>query len=350
MNRRAGARFALALGAMNGAVLLSNCHRAQVDLSPFLQSNTASGNGGEAGAPVVVEHPLALDGLPWLGSSCRSNIDCGGEGLRCQTAMQSFSLSLGAPPNGLCTRDCEDDDDCRAYDARARCGTLAEAALSGDLPATMAPRICLLGCMLGGATGDAKCRARPELACRPFAGIGDAAGCDSDDACAEGSFCFRDFCRAAACGPRCNSDQDCSAGRHCNPQNGLCDEHPARVPAIGADCADTGKCGDGTCLTVEAPNGDVLKRMCSVTCTLGSLCGGGSGACASPPLDGLVSGDVGYCQQWCNCDADCLHPADHCLPWQDAELAQHFGMRGACEVAGNGAATLSCDGGAGNIP
>jgi len=333
---RESARFALAFGAL----LLSNCHRAQVDLSPFLESQTEGGAGGEA----------APDGLPWLGRACRTSNDCGGEGLRCQPATQSFSPTLGAPPHGLCTRDCRDDGDCRPYGAAARCGTLVEAALARALPRMDAPRICLLGCTLGAPGGAAKCLARPELACRPFAGVADAVACAADDACAEGTFCFHEFCHASACGPRCNSDQDCSGARHCNAQSGLCDEQPASVTPVGSDCAETGECGDGTCLEVRAPNGDVLKQACSLTCSLGGSCGGDSGTCTATALTGSVDGDIGYCQQSCDCDADCRHPADHCLPWQDAELARRFGTRGVCEVAGPGARSLTCDGGAGNAP
>lgn len=319
-------------------VALSGCHRAQVDLAELIEPAA----GGRAARPEVAE-PLAPNGLPWLGSTCSSDAECHGQGLRCLLPGEDYMQGAGAPPRGLCTADCVSDVDCRIFESSAVCAYLAEAPLGGEHGGVDLPRICLQGCSLGAPADDAKCHGRSELACRAFAPAG-APSCSGTVACPSGMFCFRDVCRESACSPRCNTDADCKRGRYCNPTSGLCDASAPKQPVLGANCyRDASACGAGTCLKVLAADGEVLKRMCTQSCTIGSLCANGSGACITARLDQYAVGDAGYCQQLCECDADCQHPADLCRVWSSAGLAETFGSRGFCDVAAADEIGLSCD-------
>jgi hypothetical protein len=332
--KRAGSLLLLAV--------IVGCHRAEVDLAELIDPTMAGG----ATVRAPVENPFAPSGLPWLGSACRSDEECGGQGLRCALASQGYMPGAGAVPRGLCTVDCASDADCRIFEPSAVCATLSEAPLVGEHESSPVPRHCLQGCSLGAPAGDTKCQGRSELACRPFAPTA-ATSCSTGQACPEGTFCFRGVCREAACGARCNSDADCNRDRYCHPSSGLCDTRAPQQPVLGADCdQDASACGAGSCLVVAAADGRRLKRMCTQSCTIGSLCAAGSGACIAPRLDNYIVGDAGYCQPLCECDADCRHPADHCLAWHSAALAEHFGSRGVCDVAVAGELTLTCEGGA----
>lgn len=312
---------------------------------------TAAGAGGAgwSGEPATSQ-TLAADGRPLLGRSCRRDDECGGAvGLRCWSAHEDHLDGLGAPPSGVCTADCSTDADCRFFDQRSVCASWAEVPL-GLAPATNpVARLCMQGCALGAPSGPTKCHGRSDFACRPFAPA-NAKSCLRGEACAEGSFCFRGICRESACGPRCNSSDDC-AGRYCNPSTGLCDEaEPQSVP-IGAECGGdpdpTSECRGGVCLNVD-DGGRSIKLTCTQSCTLGSLCAEGRGACVSPRFDNHALGDVGYCLQRCDCDDDCTHPADRCLSWGDDLTVAKFGSQGYCDYAVEGAFTLSCVGSASN--
>ncbi|HWA76013.1 MAG TPA: hypothetical protein VG937_26930 [Polyangiaceae bacterium] len=283
-------------------------------------SSGESVGGGSTGARI------------WLGRSCTTDSDCGGD-LRCLSSVDAEGR--GAPAGGLCTTDCESDENCRVFDDTAVCASLDEAPLDREFASVPVPRLCLLGCSLGSPAGSAKCHGRADLACRPFAPDG-VEQCQEDASCPNGGFCFRDRCREFACGPRCNADSECGENRFCNPRTGLCDAEPARAVPIGTSCdGDVPggvRCGDGSCLILFDSEGVRQKGMCTQSCTLGQLCGAGQGACALPRFQDYAAGDIAYCVELCNCDGECENPADNCLHWSSAALASHYGSSGYCGV------------------
>lgn len=307
-----------------------------------------AGAGATAGATTTL--PGRPDGLPWLGMTCRTAADCGEQGLRCLGDNEDFMDGQGAPGGGLCTADCETDADCRLFDATAVCATLAEAPLVLGYASKPVARLCMQGCQLGAPSGATKCHGRVDMACRPFAPTQAATCLKKSDVCPKDTFCYRGACRELGCGPRCNADEDCSAGRHCNPFSGLCDvEAPEPVP-VGADCPNDDAstvCGGGNCLELSDASGARVKRACTQSCTIGQTCGEGTGACILPRFQNFSVGDVGYCAQGCNCNSDCLHPVDRCVPFGDALTEKTYGALGVCDAAPEGTVTLSCDDGQG---
>jgi hypothetical protein len=308
--------------------------------------DNADGMDGVAGAAGTSNGDARI----WLGLHCEQNADCGAHGLQCLRADEDYPGGTGAPPGGLCTLECQSDADCRAFDPSSVCATLDEYPIMPGVAAEPALRLCMAGCGFGEPTGEEKCHGQRDMACRPFAPL-DAVNCDSPDAkCPNGTFCFRGYCREAACGPRCNVDADCAEGRVCNSGTGLCDEQATPAP-IGADCPgdqdpDSTVCGTGACLLLYS-EGVTQLRMCTQSCTYGGLCGD-DGACVLPRLEDSAAGDIGYCMQRCDCDADCRHPLDKCYEWFSPAVQAHFQSRGVCDLAEPGYETLeSCDGSAG---
>jgi hypothetical protein len=295
--------------------------------------------GGGAGAPAPQD--------VLLGSHCQRDADCGA-GLHCLGADRDYPGGTGAPPAGLCTTDCEKDADCRGFDATAVCATLDEVPIMLSAVEEPARRLCLQGCSFGAPAGADKCHGQLDMACRPFAPTPLVTCFQQDDVCPDGTFCFRGACREAACGPRCNTDADCALGRSCNASTGLCDAAPQQPVPIGADCPgdqdpESTVCGNGTCLLLSA-DGLSVKRFCTQTCTIGTLCGD-EGACVLPRLQDYAAGDIGYCMERCNCDADCQHPDDRCYEWSTPGLAAHFKSRGVCDTGDPADETLSsCEG------
>jgi hypothetical protein len=283
---------------------------------------------------------------PGLARPCSKDSDCG-SGLTCVSADEDFEGLDGSPAGGLCTKACETDRDCQAFDERAVCGSLMEAPFVSSYPTGDEPRVCLLGCALGANGGLEKCEGRSDLACRPFA-ASDSVQCQDDKTCPSGSLCYRTRCRELACGPRCNADSECATGRYCDPYSGLCTEaDPDPVP-LGAECndmPDSPTCGGGNCL-VLFDDGTRLKGMCTQSCTLGERCGEGQGACVVPRFSDYGAGDGGYCQPLCNCNSDCRNPKDLCYAW-DASYVEAFGSRGVCDLAEPGYETFDCTGGEG---
>jgi hypothetical protein len=309
------------------------------------------GNAGEGGAGGVVPPEV-----PLLGKSCITGAPCG-PGLSCLSARDDFRGADGGPAGGLCTKECESDADCRAFARNAVCGTVAEVPLTNEYPpARPIPRVCLLGCELGTHGGAPKCQGRTDLACRPFAAP-DSVACQPDGTCPGDSTCFRTRCRKLACGPRCNDNDDCEAGRYCNPVSGLCNAtEPEPIP-WGRECDDLASspgCGGGSCLVTFADfDGEGgapsvrLKGNCTQTCTLGQPCGEGQGACVRARSEAFGARDIGYCTPICNCDSECVNPEDRCLPWANPAYETAFGSRGRCEYALPEEQTLACAGGAG---
>lgn len=331
------------------SLLMASCGDTKKDNQPSTMtdggSNAAAGRSSDAGGDGPVASAggenaggrggIVFSGNGTLGRHCTADEDCKFT-LKCLGADQDYPGGTGAPPHGMCTLDCEKDDDCRPFGETAVCGTLDEAPIMLNASMDHGRRLCMQGCTFGAPSGESKCWGQRDMACRPFA-IEPAVSClKAGEKCPDGTFCFRGACREAACGPRCNTDADCAEGRSCNAYSGLCDEGSQPAVPIGAECPgdedpNSTVCGNGTCLLLSA-DGVNVKRMCTQTCTLGTLCGD-SGACVFARLDPYAAGDIGYCVQRCNCNADCLHPDDHCYPWETSLLADHFQSRGICDAS-----------------
>lgn len=333
------------------AVCAASCGESSGDASLDSAGPGGSGSGGEAAAGAPALLPGRPDGLPWLGLACRDAGDCGDQGLRCLTEDEDFIDGAGAPAGGLCTADCQTDRDCRAFDPSAVCATFGEAPLVLAYAAKSVRRLCVPGCSLGAPSGPTKCHGRHDLACRPFAPDHPVTCLKSSDVCPDDTFCFRGVCRELGCGPRCNADRDCGGGRHCNAFTGLCDAEQGLAVPLGVECAGEAgggtDCGSGNCLEVDDAAGVRIKRMCTQTCTIGEVCAEGQGACVYPRFETFAVGDAGYCMQRCDCDDDCSHPADRCVPFDDPETEKAYDSRGVCDHVEPGATTLSCDAGQG---
>jgi hypothetical protein len=334
------------LGCWLGWAQLSGCSEPlqSVDGSREreVEQTSRGGSSGAGGERTSSGGTEARD--EWLGRSCQQDDDCGGS-LRCLKSTEDYEGGVGAPAGGLCTSPCTTDSDCSAFADAAVCGTLSEAPLDRAFASEPVPRLCLLGCSLGSPGGSAKCDGRVDLACRPFAPV-DAEQCAEDKTCPNGGICYRDRCRELACGPRCNANSDCSDGRFCNPQTGLCDHRPTRHVPVGASCnGDIPggiKCGDGTCLVLFDSEGVREKGLCTQSCTLGQLCGEGEGACVLPRFKNYAAGDIAYCVERCNCDGECSNREDSCLSWESAVLSEHYGSEGYCGTYRDGDTPLKC--------
>jgi hypothetical protein len=326
---------ALAMAASCGRAAESPRHDQSSAGHAGEQFDAGAGSGALRGA---------VDGLvadSTLGQSCRDDQDCGSSGLYCLGPEQDYQDGAGAPAGGLCTFDCAEDLDCQPFGAGAVCATLAEVPLTLQFATKVVPRVCLLGCSLG-SPGGSKCRGRADLACRPFAphGVLQCKAKDPEDSadpepkCPEGGLCFRDQCRELACGPRCNDDADCSGERRCNAVSGLCDERVVEAP-IGKLChpdiPELTDCGGGICHNLFEDDVHV-KGFCTQSCTLGQRCGNGQGACMMPRFSDYAVGDIAYCLELCDGDADCSHPDDVCHPFEDSELERQYGGLGVCDL------------------
>jgi hypothetical protein len=306
--------------ALLGPLLLSSCGKDEpvlLNTAPVgesdASSNTddtddgASGGGGGAGGlggrvpvapsaggtPSVTPPPT---GPSPIGRVCDLDGDCP-EGLRCMLPSSDEWLG-GGPAHGYCTMDCISDPSvCALTDPSALCLQLSDT-----------DAYCMQGCVLGAV---AKCQGRGDVAC-------DSASIDTG------------FCR-----PTCRSAEDCG-GRLCDLGTGACvDELPAGDP-IGSECdpnAEVSSCQSQICL----PMTDSFA-VCSGWCNLAETgCGldndipedPGEPICTFGVLQGSGLGDLGYCNQRCDCDLDCLHPGGRCLIVPD-DIAEVFGTDGLC--------------------
>jgi hypothetical protein len=353
MNRNA---FALLVGCV---LALNACGKQELRVPGGAAggSNSASGGADSAGAAPEAGDAGQANGTPNpferprdLGAACTSNGDCGTQGLSCLGAEHDLSLELGAVPGGLCTHTCTADAQCQAYGSGAICANLAESPLALDLgAATTAPRYCMAGCALGPPGGASKCHGRDAAACRPFAPPHAQRCAATAPTCPDGLSCFRGYCREFGCGPRCNGDQDCASGRHCEPRSGLCTVSAAPETPVGTFCdpdaPSTTPCESGNCLVLFDENNVKTSSFCTQSCVIGTPCANGQGACQLPRFgDNYEVGDIGYCQPKCNCNADCKVPGDQCFAWGDAETEQLYSSKGACAHATGGVSLGACGG------
>jgi hypothetical protein len=88
-------------------------------------------------------------------------------------------------------------------------------------------------------------------------------------------------------------------------------------------------------------DGQTLEHICSQSCTLGSSCAEGTGACILSRFDEHATGDAGYCAKICFCDSDCS-PEDRCYAWKNSQLADRYSSAGFCEPIQPGVSTFDC--------
>lgn len=209
------------------------------------------------------------------------------------------------PAHGMCTYNCKGNP--------GACKTVATGSFCAYAPGVA---LCVEDCSPDGtgAFNPNKCHGRPDLGCFY-----------SDD--------------GWGCVPNCNSDADCGAGNYCNPKNGLCQSTPPTGLPTGAACTpNQGDCA-GICQLV---GGKV--NVCANRCTLGAVpsCGWKGPGSVAPALCRMTTGwaqyggktngtgDLAYCLQTCNCDADCTAPGARCWPLPDA-IAAASGKKGVCQ-------------------
>jgi hypothetical protein len=262
-------------------------------------------------------HPL------YVGNPCDSEADCA-PGAHCVrvSSPESGEPATAGPPNGICSVGCDPSSE-------ASCGGTAFPSTCVEL-GPLDP-ICLPACEVGDTNLETKCVGRIDLACvRP---LGPNA--------------------QAYCTPRCQGDYQCPDG-YCDLASGLCmpGASPRAGGAIGAACVADADCASGICERFGA------QSFCSGLCSSGSV-GCGVDPLSEAPLDAaclFTGGDAsafreaGFCGQLCDCDADCLHPAAHCVPLGETSPLRRAarGRAGYCSVApDDGGGGLSCvfDGG-----
>lgn len=276
--------------------------------------------------------------VPELGGACRQTADCA----IAATCLLPTSTQLfgGAPPDGICVATCKADADCSAFSNAVCVDMLSAGTDAGAGGASASSGLCFERCKLGDSPA-VKCHAGARVACAP---IGQAGTTDG-------------FCR-----PVCASDADCASGS-CDPKRGVCVTTPIADRTFGLACepsaaeggaggatsneSDAGAGGvendagassstsnvvcDGQCVTLNGSS-----SVCSRRCVFGntSECAPASGgqrrgACAFVTPGGSI-GDLGYCAELCDCKDDCIDPTFTCDAFDDKNLENAFGRKGAC--------------------
>jgi hypothetical protein len=253
---------------------------------PTTTGSTTTGTGGAGGS-----------GTSSLGAPCTSDAQCGG-GLTCiKTSDNLSNLSPGGVPNGMCTRDCTND--------QMACGPLGGicVGIDGSADAGVSKAACFETCAIGTGT---KCHARQDMACEPV---------NRDET-------------IFSCIPICVTDSDCGT-RKCDVGSGLCVETVTPGKPVGSGCTasrmSNNECAGGLCLPIQAvPDGGTTPGICTALCRLGTqeACGYRINAVdAGPPMGACIypwgdpnvyaTGDLGLCLQLCDTEGDCsYHAAD----------------------------------------
>ena len=233
---------------------------------------------------------------PYQGLACTADDQCGPGGTCLSATTDGIVDVPGAPAHGYCTKDCTKD---LLDKTDTICGKLSVCISASTAPGKERA-YCQQRCDFGAppyAGWDklvvaSKCHGRGDVSCVPTV---DNAGAY----------------QLAVCSPTCSNDAQCTGGRRCDPELGLC------VPAAGlAGLAQDGalcdpQAPDRTCLGTCVPVSDTSKNrgLCLSLCELSSsdplTCGGNTkGLClfsAFSPLDSssspIASGpqDVGRC-------------------------------------------------------
>jgi len=225
-----------------------------------------------------------------LGTACVVNADCGA-GLKCLTSTSTVPAFGGGPADGYCSKNCSTDNDCPSPGSTCFLGASPNVG------------VCVLSCDIGPslisldeALDPNKCNGREDVRCGPLDNMGNFYGCL----------------------PTCGRDDQCPAGRVCDPRKAVCVSVPSAGLPGGAQCdpmATTTECA-GICISFS---GGVTS--CSSPCVLGgdftdltavTDCGGlDKGVCAYSPA-GNGAGDYGYCAAACQTHGDCQNPSFWC--------------------------------------
>ena len=276
----------------------------------------AAGAGGNASL-----NPLFDLGERAVGAPCVVDADCpvtadGEAPLICISATSSEEFGTGGPQGGYCTAACEDTDACQAIDGLTVCGLYDDAAGSG---------YCVGLCQPGAGNGLVKCGASRAQSC----------------------FAFPDDPTVGACFPVCQSDAACGEGLFCDlgaTGLGLCVATPPAGGDVGAACTPATAatdCKSGACVTLIDPDtGEDAGSFCSANCTFGLAQGCGfeevssvprDAICIRPQLDDGGGGDIGFCFELCDEDADCAQAANGWVCTSLSEDGQQFtGRFGEC--------------------
>lgn len=284
-------------------------------------SSGAAGSGGDAGDPIFETAVRAV------GAPCDTDADCpvgpnGENPLICITSTSATEFGTGSPQGGYCTAVCSDEAnsaDCQAIDGLTICGLLDDATGLG---------YCIGLCQPG--QGAVKCLTDRAQAC----------------------FAFPMEPTLGACFPVCQSDAACGAGQFCDfgaTGLGLCVATQPPGAGIGEACDGTAQgadCLSGTCVTLIDPvSGAPAGSFCSANCTFGLLEGCGFGeteavgardaVCLAPQFEGGDGGDLGFCFELCDEDADCAQAATgwSCATFP-ADIQEAVGRTGECVPPG----------------
>lgn len=273
------------------------------------ECDSGGGVGGEGGNSGKTDgNPGAGAGgegaLAVLGSACSADEDCP-SGASC-LREEGEDLFGGGPPGGVCVAECsEDPERCAQFDAAVCVSTHRDG---GDAPA-----YCFPSCAFG-ESAAAKCGPRANVACEALTGD-ESAG----------------YCR-----PFCTNDEQCP-GAYCDRRFGVCAASASGGGDFGGPCSPEAEDSGCSGLCVELTDD---YAVCSHRCSYASteLCSSADeqpGLCALAAPGGGI-GDIGYCAELCDCDADCAHPEGRCDPFQSEAVRDLVGKAGVCAPTSSG--------------
>lgn len=301
--------------------------------------------GGTGGTGLAGTGGTDVPGPKRLGRACMTDVECG-LGLTCIQADSSDFDGEG-PAMGYCTSECSADPTvCAQFDSAASCLTFDNQKA-----------FCFEGCSFGPdyltQFDTNKCHGRYESACRPLYD-------------AQGNF------SVAVCFPQCNGDADCGGSSVCNPKTGLCGAGPFTGKGTGEPCVQSDAGNDeckGLCVGLAhdmAGDSKPFTHVCTETCSMGAPASCGWGGIGTGPAEaaclftsatisdnlGPGFGDLGYCAELCNCNADCKNSDLICRAWpvpRAPQLQQYYGKDGYCsepqtEDGGTDPGITSCGG------
>ena len=225
-----------------------------------------------------------------LGITCSTDADCGA-GLTCLAPEGKIpAFNGGGPANGYCSKACATNDDCPGNTS------LCAGAAGGQMG------VCLLTCDLGpelkfldDPLDPNKCNGRDDVRCASVSNT------------------------VTACLPTCGKDDQCPAGRVCDPRFAVCVDTASTGLKSGSKCdpmAMTPECA-GVCVNFSGGT-----TSCSSPCALGgditdptavADCGGlDKGLCVYSPT-GNGAGDFGFCAPGCSLQSDCQNTDFWCF-------------------------------------
>jgi hypothetical protein len=234
-------------------------------------------------------------------------------------ATESGVPVAGGPQDGYCSAVCRSTTECQALDGLAGCGLIDPATGSG---------YCIGLCIPGAGDNAIKCLPERSQACVPPPPTSTAP--------------------FGACFPICQSDAGCGTGQFCDLGRsglGLCSSTPPPGGDIGDPCTEAtaeADCKSGLCLTFADGAGNEAGSFCSANCTYGSLAGCGFAETISVPRQAVCAqsqavdgdfGDIGFCFELCDTDADCAQAAAGwtCSPDLTPQGQMLVGRTGLCQ-------------------